>query len=225
MDAGKRAAGEFAATLVESDMTLGLGTGSTVEHFLRALGERVRSEGLDVRGVPTSRATEESAARHGIPTIALGADVRVDLAVDGADEIDPAFDLIKGGGGALLREKIVAHAARRVVIVADASKVVKRLGAFPLPIEVVPFAAEYVRRLVEPIAPCRLRAKQGTPFTTDNGNRILDASFGPNGIADAAETDRRLRQIPGVVETGLFVGMVDEIVIGHDDGRVERRAS
>ena len=223
MYGGKRAAGEFAATLVATGTTLGLGTGSTVEHFLRALAQRMRSEMIHVRGVATSKATEASAARHGIPLASLEDVDVIDLAVDGADEIDPAFRMIKGGGGALLREKVVAHMAQREVIVVDASKLVLRLGAaFPLPVEIVPFAWPYVRRALEPLGQARLRTRDGGPYVTDNGNWVADLVF-DHGIDDAPHVDAVLQAVPGIVETGLFIDLVDELVVGRDDGTVEVR--
>ncbi len=223
MYGGKRAAGEYAASLVESGMTLGLGTGSTTEHFLRALGERIRSGGLHVRGVPTSRATEASAARHGIPVVGLDVVTHIDMTVDGADEVDPALRMIKGGGGALLREKVVAKLSQREVIVVDAAKLVLRLGAaFPLPIEVVPFALPYVRRALERYGSVRPRLRDNQPYVTDNGNFVVDLRF-PHGIDDAPGLDAELSSIAGVVETGLFIDVVDRLVVGRDDGTIEVR--
>jgi ribose 5-phosphate isomerase A len=220
---GKRAAGEHAATYVESGMTLGLGTGSTAEHFLRRLGERVRAEGLAVRGVATSRATEDSATRHGIALASLEDVESIDLTIDGADEIDAAFRMVKGGGGALLREKVVASISKFEIIVVGAGKVVSRLGAtFPLPIEVAPFAAPTVRRAIEKLGEVKLRVREGKTYVTDNGNWIFDVRFA-NGIEDPAALERALDTIPGIVETGLFVGLAHRLVIGGDDGTVEVR--
>ncbi|HKE01320.1 MAG TPA: ribose-5-phosphate isomerase RpiA [Planctomycetota bacterium] len=223
MSDGKRAAGERAAGYVESGMTLGLGTGSTVEHFLRRLGERVRDEGLRVRGVPTSRATESSAARHGIPLASLEEVSELDLTVDGADEIDASFRMIKGGGGALLREKVVASISRFEVIVVGEGKTVERLGrTFPLPVEVVPFALPVVLRSLAKLGDPGVRAKDGVPYRTDNGNAVVDVRF-DGGIEDPGALDAALRRIPGVVETGLFLGLAHRLVIGRDDGSVETR--
>jgi ribose 5-phosphate isomerase A len=223
MTDGKRAAGEHAAQFVERGMTLGLGTGSTTEHFLRRLGERVRSEGLDIRGVATSRATEASAARHGIPIVGLEAVRELDLTVDGADEIDPAFRMIKGGGGALLREKVIAQLSKFDVIVVGPGKVVPKLGlTFPLPIEVVPYAAPAVERALSRLGDVTLRSREGLTYTTDNGNWIFDVRF-PNGIEDAAELEVALDRIAGIVETGLFVGLAHRLIAGNDDGTVTVR--
>ncbi|MEZ5977534.1 MAG: ribose-5-phosphate isomerase RpiA [Planctomycetota bacterium] len=220
----KQAAGRRAALFVEDGTTLGLGTGSTVRPFLEALGERIAKEGLRVRGVPTSEDTARRAEQLGIPLASLDEVTAIDLTVDGADEIDGAFDMIKGGGGALLREKVVARLTTREVIVADASKVVTKLGTtFDLPIEVVPFALSYVQREVERVGLVpKLRVRDGAPYRTDNGNLILDAKA-PGGIADAAGLDRDLGSITGVVDTGLFVGLAHVLVVGREDGETEVR--
>jgi len=221
----KRAAGRRAAEFVEDGMTLGLGTGSTVLHTLERIGERIREEGLSVRGVPTSLGTEEISRGLGIPLVDLGEAGEIDLTIDGADEIDPDFNLIKGGGGALLREKVVASVSRREVIVVDRAKLVERLGAvFLLPVEVVPFAHATVTRELMAIgaAPTLRMSAAAQPFRTDNGNEILDCSF-EGGIADPAGLERRLCAIPGIVETGLFIGLAHAVVIAGDDGTVEVR--
>lgn len=215
MDA-KQAAGEAAAGFVEDGMSLGLGTGSTVSWTLLALGERVR-HGLTVRGVPTSEGTERLARELGIPLISLGEVPELDLAIDGADEVSWRLDLIKGGGGALLREKLVALAARRRVIVAEEAKLVERLGARPLPVEVVPFGWETTARRIAAIGgDPRLRRQDGQPLVTDGGHYILDCSFGL--IRRPAELERRLKSLTGVVESGLFVGVADIVLLGRADG-------
>lgn len=220
----KQAAGEAAARLVKNGMVLGLGTGTTVDYFLRALAERVDREGLQVVGVPTSSATAARAEELGIPLTTLEHHRDVDLAVDGADEVDAEFRLVKGGGGALLREKIVAASAKKVVIVVGAGKRVARLGtSFMLPVEITPFGQAATRRLVERAGPCKafLRATEdGGPFRTDNGNYILDCRF-EKGIANPVTLHRKLSEIPGVVEVGLFLDLCDMVVEGLDDGRVE----
>ncbi len=220
----KEVAGRKAAEFVEDGMVLGLGTGSTVFHTLVRLGERIRDEGLRVRGVPTSNDTQEKATRLGIPLVDLDLVSELDLTIDGADEIDGRFDMIKGGGGALLREKVVASISRREVIVVGQAKVVSRLGTtFALPVEVVPFALRTVERALRRLgcepAP---RKRDGRAYTTDNGNSILDCRF-PHGIADAAALEREIARIPGVVESGLFIGLAHSLVIGRDDGSVEVR--
>jgi ribose 5-phosphate isomerase A len=221
----KEAAGRAAAELVRDGMAVGLGTGSTVYFTLVRLSERIRAEGLALRGVPTSLDTEQKARALGIPLASLDEVTALDLTIDGADEIDARFDMIKGGGGALLREKVVAALSRREVIVVDRAKVVERLGVrFALPVEVVPFARAPVARALAALgASWTLRVGAGqAPVLTDNGNEILDCRF-LGGIARPAELERELDRIPGVVESGLFVGLCHALLIGDDEGRVERR--
>ena len=225
MSRAKEAAGRAAAELIRDRTTIGLGTGSTVWYALERLGERLKTERLSLRCVPTSLDTEHKARALGIPLAMLDEVQEIELTIDGADEIDARFDMIKGGGGALLREKVVASLTRREVIVVDRGKVVERLGArFPLPVEVVPFArASVARRIAALGAAWTLRMRDGRePTLTDNGNEILDCRF-PGGIADAAQLERELDAIPGVVESGLFVGLAHALVIGDDQGRVEMR--
>ena len=227
-DAGKRAAGEAAVRLVQDGMMLGLGTGSTVAFVLAALAERVRNEGLRVSGVPTSRRTEERARALGIPLTNLAATPELDLAIDGADEVETrSLSLIKGLGGALLREKIVAASARRFVVVVDESKVVARLGTrAPVPVEVVQFAHVATARRLERIgghAVLRL-APDGAPFVTDNGNLIYDVHVG-GPIADAAALERAFAAIPGVVESGLFTSGVARVFVGYSDGTIRTLGS
>jgi ribose 5-phosphate isomerase A len=216
-DEQKRVAAEAAAAEVSDGMRVGLGTGSTAAWAVRALGARV-AKGLRIVGVPTSRATEALAREVGIPLGTLDEEPALDVTIDGADEVDPALRLVKGGGGALLREKIVASATRRLLIVVDASKWRETLGAFPLPVEVVPFGATVVaRRLAElGCVPARRRAKDGKPFVTDEGNHILDCPFGriehPERLATA------LASIPGVVEHGLFLGMTYAVYVAGESG-------
>jgi ribose 5-phosphate isomerase A len=222
MVAEKQAAARRAVEFVADGMVLGLGSGTTMLHVLDALGERVRA-GLRVVGVPTSETTAARARALGIPLTTLAERPGLDLALDGADEIDPQLDLVKGRGGSLLREKVVAAAARRLVIVADMSKLVPRLGAqAPVPVEVVPFAAAWcARRLGGLGARAALRGGEQAPFVTDNGHWILDCAFGP--IADAGSLAAAIRALPGVVEHGFFLGMADTAVVAHADGRIEVR--
>ncbi len=222
----KRAAAERAAELVTDGMRLGLGTGSTAAHFVAAIGERVRG-GLKVVGVPTSEATRDQAQREGIPLSTLDETPDLDLTVDGADELDDDLRLIKGGGGALLREKIVASASRRMIVIADSSKHVAKLGRFPLPIEVVPFGLTAIERgivrLLDSLGAAgelRLRrAADGAPYVTDGGHFIFDAHLGridkPNVLAST------LNNIPGVVEHGLFLGLATGAILASGDGLVE----
>ena len=223
-DAARRRAGEAAAAEVKAGMTLGLGSGRTAEHFVRALGARVR-DGLDVIGVPTSEATAALARAEGVRLTTLDEHPELDLAIDGADEVDPRLRLIKGGGGALLREKIVASAAKRMIVVADPGKLVETLGAFPLPIEVVSFGMGATTAAIRKASgklglsgPISLRQRGEKPFVTDGGNHILDASFGR--IPDPDTLAAELNRIPGVVEHGLFIGLATSAIIARGD-RVE----
>ena len=227
-DTLKKRAAEAALAHVQDGMRLGLGTGSTAAFFVRALGRQV-GEGLSVVGVPTSEATARLATELGIPLTDLEATPELDLAVDGADEIGPGLALIKGGGGALLREKIVAHAARRMIVIADPSKLVEALGAFPLPIEIVPFGFTATVLAVERAAlelglPVALdqRRRGGRAFVTDGGNWVLDASFGR--IPDPEALAERLSDIPGCVEHGLFLGYADLAIVASVGGVTEIEA-
>ncbi|HEY0757256.1 MAG TPA: ribose-5-phosphate isomerase RpiA [Ktedonobacteraceae bacterium] len=218
-DTYKNAAGNAAAELVENGMVIGLGSGSTTAFLVRALAQRVGAGLRIVGAVPTSEATAHLAASLNIPLVSLMEYPVLDLAIDGADEIDPHLNLIKGGGGALLREKIVASAARRFVVISDASKLVPRLGThFALPVEVVPFAASLVQRHLEALgAHVQPRMHEHQLFVTDNQNYILDCSF-PTGISDPALLQTQIRAIVGVVEHGLFLGMVHEALIAGPAG-------
>ncbi|WP_026380696.1 ribose-5-phosphate isomerase RpiA [Afifella pfennigii] len=218
----KEQAAAAALEAVQDGMRLGLGTGSTAAWFVHLLGDRVRA-GLNVVGVPTSEATRRQAVDEGIELTSLDEIDALDLTVDGADEIGPGLALIKGGGGALLREKIVAAASARMIVIADASKQVDELGAFHLPIEVVHFGRKATERAVSELAaglgltgPLRWRMAGGEFFATDEGHLILDASFGripdPQALADG------LAHIPGVVEHGLFLGLADEALIATHEG-------
>jgi ribose 5-phosphate isomerase A len=222
-DEMKRAAAAAALEFVQPGMRLGLGTGSTASWFVRLLGEKVAA-GFDVVGVPTSEATRDLALSLGIRIISLDDVADLDITIDGADEFDPAFNMIKGGGGALLREKIVATSSRRMIVITDESKRVEHLGAFPLPIEVVTFAAGTTLRAIADVARANglsgtltfRQTRSGERFVTDQGNWIVDASFrqilAPKALAAS------LLWIPGVVETGLFVGLASVIVVGSPDG-------
>lgn len=222
----KRQAAEKALEFVEDGMVLGLGTGSTARHVLEVLAERRRDgELLNIVGVATSRATEKHARELGIALVTLEQEPRLDLTLDGADEIDPNLDLIKGLGGALLWEKIVAAASDRLVIVADGSKLVERLGTrAPLPVEVVPFGWNTHLPFLDYLgaSPALRTSPDGSPYVTDSGNYLLDCRF-DHGILEPAELQKELRQRTGIMETGLFVGMVDAVVLaGHAGVRVLR---
>jgi len=219
-DAQKRAAAARAMEFVRPGMKLGLGTGSTARHFVELLGEKVRG-GFKVIGVPTSEATRADAERCGVPLTTLDETPELDLTVDGADEIDPKLNLIKGGGGALLREKIVATASKRVVIIADETKRVPALGRFPLPIEVVSFGLAATERAIEAVTAgsgklALRRGKDGHAFVTDGGHWIVDAALG--SIADPAALAQKLASIPGVVEHGLFIGLAHTAVLAGPQG-------
>ena len=228
-DIAKKACADEAATLVESGMKVGLGTGSTAVFLVQRLGERVASEGLDFTAVPTSTATANLARDVGINVVTLDEARWLDLTIDGADEIDPEFNLIKGGGGAHLQEKVVATASDRMVVIADATKTVATLGAFPLPVEVLKFGMSTTQMLLEEmlegldvmgnkITP---RMKDGALFVTDEGNHILDMHLGR--IGNARQLALVLNQVPGVVENGLFIDICDSVIIGNSDGSVETK--
>jgi ribose 5-phosphate isomerase A len=217
-EALKRQAGEAAAELVKPGMVVGLGTGSTVRYTIEALGRKAKA-GLRIKGIPTSVASESLAKAAGIPLTTLDDDPVVDLTIDGADELDAQLRLIKGGGGALAREKVVAAASKRMVVVADASKVVKELGStFPLPIEVLALAKSPVLRLVRSLgATAQVRQRpDGGPYTTDNGNPIIDAKW-PR-IEDPAALHAKLEGTPGVVCCGLFLGLCQEAFVADSSG-------
>jgi ribose 5-phosphate isomerase A len=223
LDAQKRAAAARAVDFVRPGMRLGLGTGSTARPFVELLAERVRA-GLDVIAVPTSEATRSDAERLGVPLTSLDQTPELDLTVDGADEIGPDLSLIKGGGGALLREKIVASASARMIVIADETKWVAALGRFPLPVEVVPFGLAATRRAIEAAAaaagcagPVQLRrGSDGHAFVTDGGHWILDAAFAR--ISDPKSLADRLDGIAGVVEHGLFIALAQTAVIAGVNG-------
>lgn len=218
-DTWKRMAGIAAAALIEDGMVIGLGSGSTAVQLTYALAQRIR-EGLRIVGaVPTSKATEQLAHQLGIPLTTLDDHPELDIDIDGADEIDDSLSLIKGGGGALLREKIVATSARRFVIITDITKQVPILGSkTPLPVEIIPFALSPVRKRLESLgASVALRLVGENVFITDNSNFILDCTF-PGGIPDPPALQAAMKQIVGVVETGLFLNMVEQAVIGGPDG-------
>ncbi|MEO1492943.1 MAG: ribose-5-phosphate isomerase RpiA [Pseudomonadota bacterium] len=221
---GKRAAAMRALEEVRDGMTVGLGTGSTAKWFVDLLAERIGRDGISVTGVPTSSRTAAQAESLGIPLTTLDEAGSLDLVVDGADEFDPALNLIKGGGGALLQEKIVATAARRMVVITDPSKEVPSLGAFPLPVEIVRFGWATTTRLIRDCIADHdvdgragaLRGGEAEPYVTDEGHYILDLSL--ERIGDPVSLNRDLNLIAGVVETGLFCGIATSIVIGEPDG-------
>ena len=220
-DALKRAAAKRSAEWIRSGMRLGLGTGSTIRFLLEELGQRLRAGSLqDVVGVPTSEATRARAAELGIPLTTLERCPRLDLTIDGADEVDPGLELVKGLGGALLREKIVAAASDAMVVVVDEGKVVERLGTrAPLPVEVDPFGAAVHEPFFRSLGarPELRRGRDGEPYVTDGGNLIYDCHF-PDGIGGPAEMEGRLNRRPGVLENGLFVGIASHVVVASAAG-------
>jgi ribose 5-phosphate isomerase A len=213
-EAEKEAAGRAAAELVRNGDIVGLGTGSTAYFAVIALGERVRS-GLKIMGIPTSEQTADLARAVGIPLTTLDEHPEIDITIDGADEVDPKLNLIKGGGGALLREKVIASASRKMVVVADSGKIVPVLGKFPLPLEIIAFARTVIeKKIVSLGAAPKLRARpDGSPYLTDNGNQILDCSFGQ--IADPAALALALSNTPGILEHGLFIGLASLVLVGR----------
>jgi ribose 5-phosphate isomerase A len=218
----KQAAARASLAFVNDGDVVGLGTGSTSAYFIQYLGERVKA-GLKIRGVPTSVHAQQLAKKYGIPLVSLDEIEQLDVDVDGADEFDPQLCLIKGGGGALLREKIVASASKKVIVIADSSKQVAVLGKFPLPVEVVPFAEIIVARTISSLgAKVSLRkTADGEVFTTDEHHHILDCEFGQ--ITDPASLASRLSAIPGVVEHGLFIHMADVVLVANGSKVTELR--
>jgi ribose 5-phosphate isomerase A len=215
----KQLAAEKAVEYVKDGMKVGLGTGSTAYWAIRKLGERV-SEGLKITAVATSRASEEQARELGIPMVAFGDIDSLDLTIDGADELDSSLQLIKGGGGALLREKIVASNSTRMIVIADEGKVVSTLGKFPLPVEIVPFAWEWtVAELAKLGCQPELRRSGEELYKTDNGNYIADCRF--EAIESAPKLALTIQSIPGVVDHGLFIGIAAMAIIGKHDGSIE----
>ncbi len=229
IDKAKFVAAKRAVDFVEDGMRVGLGTGSTAAWMVRCLGEMVRDDGLKIRGVPTSTRTADLAREVGIEVISLDEAKWLDVTIDGADEFDANLNLIKGGGGALLQEKIVATASDQMVVIADVGKKVETLGAFPLPVEIIPFGWQTTKSLIEELLismdvlgrDTTLRMNGGSPYITDEGNYILDLHLGR--IGNAQQLSLAMNQMPGVVENGLFVDICDVVVLGYGDGRVETR--
>jgi len=229
IDKAKFVAAKRSVDYVEDGMRVGLGTGSTAAWMVRCLGELVRDEGLKIKGVPTSTRTAELARDVGIEVISLDEAKWLDVTIDGADEFDGNLNLIKGGGGALLQEKIVATASDQMVVIADIGKEVETLGNFPLPVEVIPFGWQTTKSLIEEMLvsmdvlgrDATLRMNGERPFVTDEGNYILDLHLGR--IGNANQMAMVLNQMPGVVENGLFIDICDVVILGYGDGRVETR--
>ncbi|OCT16236.1 ribose 5-phosphate isomerase A [Paenibacillus pectinilyticus] len=218
----KKAAAELAIDAIQDGMIVGLGTGSTAYWAIQGIGARVQN-GLRIQAVATSVVSENLAKELGIPLIPFADISEIDVTIDGADEVDQAWHLIKGGGGALLREKIVAYSSKKLIIVVDESKIVQRLGAFPLPVEVVKFGYELtVNKLRALGCEPKVRVSEGNPYVTDNGNYIVDCHF--KSISNPAELHQAINGIPGVVENGLFIGMASQVIVGYKNGSVVRPA-
>ena len=222
-DAAKRAAGEKAASFVEDGMCVGLGTGSTTAHALMALGRRIREDGLNITGTPTSYAAEMLARQQEIPFVSLDEIEYLDIALDGADEVDPAFNLIKGRGAAQTREKIVESLAEEFIVLVDESKIVERLGSIsPVPVEILPMARGPVERALRKLGgkpELRCGERKDGPLVTDQGFWILDCEF--ESIDDPAGLDHAIKLIPGVLDHGLFIGMATRVIVGRPDGGVD----
>ena len=226
IDKAKFVAAKQATEYVESGMKVGLGTGSTAAWLVQCLGEMVREDGLRIRGVPTSTRTAELARSVGIDVISLDEARWLDVTIDGTDEYDGQMNLIKGGGGAHLQEKVVATASDRMIVIADATKKVDTLGAFPLPIEVIPFGMRTTQALIEEVLigldvmgrQVTQRMAHGEPFVSDEGNFILDLHL--KRIGNPRQLSLMLNQVPGVVENGLFLDICDVVIVGHGDGKV-----
>ncbi len=227
IDMAKYAAAKQATEYVESGMKVGLGTGSTAAWLVRCLGQMVRDEGLSIKGVPTSTRTAKLARDAGIDVISLDDAKWLDVTIDGADEFDPDLQLIKGGGGAHLQEKIVATASDRMIVITDASKKVETLGNFPLPVEVLRFGMKTTQALIEETLvgmdvlgrETSVRLNGNLPFMTDEGNHIIDLHL--KQINKPRQLSLVLNQIPGVVENGLFIDICDVVIVGHEDGKVD----
>ena len=227
IETAKFVAAKQATQYVKSGMKVGLGTGSTAAWLVQCLGEMVRNDGLQIKAVPTSNRTADLARDVGIEIITLDEAKWLDLTIDGTDEYDSALNLIKGGGGAHLREKVVATASDRMIVIADASKQVAALGAFPLPVEVLPFGMRTTRSLIEDVLTgadvlgrdVTQRMSGDVPYVTDEGNFILDLHL--KRIGNAQHLSIALNQIPGVVENGLFIDICDMVIVGHGTGKVE----
>ncbi|MBP1949783.1 ribose-5-phosphate isomerase RpiA [Virgibacillus litoralis] len=217
IDKNKKKVAEEAVKYIKNGMTVGLGSGSTIDWMLKKLGESVK-DGLDIKGIPTSVKTEKLAREYGIPLTDFTNVLEIDLAIDGADEIDDDLSLLKGGGGSLVREKIVDSVAKELIIIADESKLVSGLGDFLLPVEVVQFGWELTAKHISQLncVPYLRKKSNNEIFITDNNNYILDCSF--EKIPQPIRLHEKLKLLTGVVETGLFVGMVDRVIIGSDNG-------
>ena len=214
----KKLAAEKAVGCIKDGMIVGLGTGSTTEYALKKLGELIK-DGLNIKGIPTSMHTRKIAKEQNIPLTTLEENPEIDITIDGADEVDSHLNLIKGGGGALTREKIIAYHSKKEIIIVDDSKVVKALGIdCPLPVEVLKYGWTSTKKSIEELFGCEVELRKilDDPYITDNGNYILDCAF--ERIEEPEEMERNINNVPGVVENGLFVGLVDEVIVGSKQG-------
>ena len=215
----KKNIGAFAASLVKNKSIVGLGTGSTAHYFIESLAERVRKEKLSIKTCATSQESERLAKKLGLPVFPIDLLKKIDVTFDGADKVDPKKNMIKGAGGALLREKIIANASQRLIILVDETKLVKNLGKALLPVEVTPFGHLLTVQEIEALGlKCHQRKKNSKPFITDNGNFIYDIALGTHS---PKLLDERLRKIPGVLETGFFFGLASRVIVGYRDGKIE----
>ncbi|MHA1409144.1 MAG: ribose-5-phosphate isomerase RpiA [Candidatus Odinarchaeia archaeon] len=217
----KAIAGEKAAELIKNNQIVGVGSGTTVSYFIKSLGKRIKEEGLVVKTVPSSYQVYLELVDAGVPTTTLDEYPLLDITVDGADEVDENLNLIKGGGAALTREKIIGTYTKKLVIIVDSSKYVKKLGKFPLPIEVLPMALKPVTSKLKEMGgkpQCRIGAKKMGPVVTDNGNFIIDCEF--NVIEEPGDLEKKLNMLPGVIENGLFVNLTDMVIIGSGEKTV-----
>ena len=215
----KKIAGEYAASLIKEGMVVGLGTGSTAYWAIEKIGEMVNRSGLGIKAISSSKKSEEQARSLNIPIISFAETDQIDITIDGADEVDPGKNLIKGGGGALLREKIVAFNSNKLIIIVDETKLVKQLGKFPVPVEIAIFGWEKtMQNLADLQSQPRLRLSDKEPYMTDNGNYIIDCSF--QQIEHPESLHHKINAIPGVLENGLFIQLAKLIIVGYKDGRV-----
>lgn len=223
IDIAKKAAGYAAADLIQNHMKVGIGTGSTAFYFIERLGI-LCNNGLSIEAVATSQKSEDLAKKAGIPIRNIDRFVSLDIAVDGADEIDPQKRMIKGGGGALLREKIIASMSKEMVVIVDKQKVVEKLGSFPLPVEIIPFGWKATTHHLEKhgFKGNIRQTKEGKDYITDNGNLIYDIHF-PSLLSNPEQVEQKIRNIPGVIETGFFFNLAGRVIIGKPDGKVEIR--
>lgn len=216
----KKAAGDYAAGLIDSGMTIGLGTGSTAKYFIEALAKRVKTENLSIKCTATSIETEKLATNLGLLLIPIEKVTHIDIDVDGADQIDEKKNMIKGGGGALFREKVIAHASQEMIVLIDPTKQVQKLGKIPLPVEIIPFGYLLTISCIKNLGLTgKLRNKEGSPFITDNGNYIFDIDL-KEPLQDPLLENAKLLTIPGILETGLFIGYASRVIMGKEDGIV-----